>query len=309
MKRALLWISLLAVSATVALAADAPAMPAAPAKEAPAAAKKTAHLAGTVLTVDAAGLALTLSHYNDNLPFKIDPDATILLAAEPAKLADLKAGLKVEIAYTREGNPPYTITHIADAATVAILAAERLGVEATIDTVGEKADGDKKWPVLNVTTAAGKKREVYVDASKDGATILKDGQPAALTVYKAGDTVMVSLARVGGTIFLKGLADKPSFTAFLYGRVLRGKVSAVSDKGLTVTVEGQKDDTKVVFARNVLAVKDNAVAIANPFKVGDEVVVHYKETVKGAVRATGVFTPESWKTFADKVPPAKTAGP
>jgi hypothetical protein len=248
---------------------------------------------------------MSVAGRNGEVKLTVTAETKVFIDGDPGQASALKVGVKVQVRYTKTAAAPFVASRVLDEASIKIMAEERDGVEATIDAVGERAEGDTKIPTLSVTTAAKKKHILSVDTSADGATLMKAGQKAGLDGFKAGDRVMLSISRTTGEVmWLKAMADTPTYIAFLMGRNVRGKVAKVDSKTITLTVEGEKDPVVVGFMRTAVFVKTDAPVKANPFVVGDDVVVKYHEKAKGVIRASGVFAPGSWAAYAA----AMTAG-
>lgn len=276
-----------------------------PAEPAPGLAQATGTLTdveGTLSGVDGALQVITIARRNGSERFRLSADTVVVINGERGSAAELKRDGKVRVTYRREGNSPYPATMVLDEASIAILDAEREGVEAKIESVAERGDGDDQAVVVVVTTAQGKRRELVVRPEGAWASVvMKDGKPAELGAFAPGEAVMVAVRRTGGaTMYLRALADPPTYLAFCADRMLRGRVAATSDDGATFSLapEGAGERVTVRLTRTSVFFAGGAKQDANPFKVGDEVVVKFRYRRGGETIARAVFAPDSWQAFA-----------
>lgn len=260
---------------------------------------------GTLTTYNAAVGLLTLARRNGTESYKVSTTTKVLIDAEPASPAALPLDHRVRVIYRKEGSAPYPAVKLLDAASIVILTAERDGVPATIDEVTEGTDGAAKVPLLRITTSQGKHRELLVrDQGGWAAEILKDGQPAKLSAFAKGETVTLSVRRTGRPpMYLKSLADPPTYDAFLADRRLTGRIAAVAEdgQGFGLAVTGEATTQGVTLTRRTVYFTEGKQVEVNPFKVGDDVVVKFSITEHGVAIAQAVHAPGDWRVYADWV--------
>lgn len=274
------------------------------AQEAPQAAAGTEAVTTATLTaVDVPTQMLTVARHNGAEQFRITPKTIIMIACERGALGALKLDDKVRVYYLKEGAAPYAARRVLDAATVAILDAEREGVGAVIEAIETRGEGADRRQVLVVKTAQQQRRELVVRSEADHLPLLlKDGQVASLDAFKPGDAVTVAIKRTSGsTLYLKSLGDPASFTAFAAMRTMRGKVTALAeDRGsLSLDAGGEAGPVTVNLTSATAYYRGGQAAKNVPFEVGEEVVVKFLERSHGAVQARAIFAPESWKAYAE----------
>lgn len=269
------------------------------------AARQEAITTATLTAVDAATQMLTVARHNGAEQFRITPKTVIMIAGERGELGALKLDEKVRVFYLKEGEAPYAARRILDAATVAVLDAEREGVAATIEAIEQRGEGAEQRSVVVVKTAQGQRRELVVRTeAAQQPLLLKDGQPVALAAFKTGDQVTVSVRRTSGNVlYLRALGDSASYTAFAAMKTLRGKVVSLAEdrQSLSLDAGGDAGPVTVNLTNATSFYRGGKAAEAGAFEVGEEVVVKFQERSKGVVQARAVFTPESWKAYAEAI--------
>lgn len=266
---------------------------------APAEAAPRGQMAGLLTAVNAAQQTITLGRANDQVVFRVDTATRVLIDDRAGQLADLKSDVNVRVVYAKVEPAPYRALQILDEATVRIRDAESNGVEATITAVGEQ-DGTM---VVSVDTVLGQHRDLAV--STEGrwqSQIMKQGEPAPATAYAAGDKVMVSLRRTRGAMWnLKGLADAPTFLAFLSDRNLRGTLREKSEDGRVwkLAVAGGDQVRDLLVTRATKFYRGGQAVETNPFELGQDVLVKYQTVDEGQVQVQALVEPASWKAYGD----------
>ena len=287
-------LGLLALLTSLAMAQE-PAGPAAPAKPDVPLAQMTA----TLTVVNTPQQTITLARANDVVLFRVDTTTRVWIDDQAGKLEDLKPDLKVRVVYEKVDPAPYRVRQILDAATVLIRDAENQGVEATITGVAEQ-DGTT---IVSVDTALGQHRDLAV--STEGrwqSRILKSGEPATAADFAKGEQVMISLRRArAGNWNLKGLADPPTFLAFLNERTLRGALREKSEDGRVwkLAVEGREGLSELLVTRATRFYQGGQAVEDNPFELGQEVLVKYATTADGQVQVKALVEPASWRAFGE----------
>ena len=263
----------------------------------PAAARvPTGQVTGDITAFDAAAGTLTIKGQDGEIRLRTDKDVRVMIDGDPGKLDALKAGVKAQANYRKEGDQPFLATSLLDEKSITIAADELSGVEATVDAV--TAATGRKPATLAVTTAAGKKRTL---ALQPVSVIMKDGDTAKIDAYKVGDKVMVQIRRAGRADTLKALADKLTFIAFLSDHTAASKVTELPNKAqFAVQVEGEDKPMPCRLVRGGLVVKDGKVVKLDALAVGDTLYVKYTTKLKGRAQVQGVFTKADWKLFAER---------
>jgi hypothetical protein len=251
MKKWMVWLSLTALVLTfgamrpgVVWAAEGEV--AAPAEEEETTASGARLMTGIIAAVDAGAGTLTVQRRRaGTATLTVTPETVILIGDEPGTLADLKTNTRAAISY-READGKLTARWIRDALTVRIREAESLGVRGVITALNVDAG------TLTVRTAFEKVRELkLVREGRYVSRIMKQGQAADLKAFQVNDKVMVSIRRTSGaTLYLKGLADEPSFVAFLRDRCVEGSFRSVEvEAGRLVVAPAEGDPVTVGFSR------------------------------------------------------------
>lgn len=272
-----------------------------PAAEAPKA-PKTSQATGNLTVVDAAARMITLARGEASEQYRLGDQTEVLLNDEAGELGALQLDQRVRLDYLKDGEPPFEVRRISDDATIRVQAAERDGVAAKIQGIETRGEGEQAAQVLIAQTSQGKTRELFLRPEGANASVLmKNGQPATLADFAAGDDVTLSVRRTGGDKkYLKSIADPETYTAFLAARTLRGTISGVAEDGKSVTVTSpdEPQPVTVTLTRNTRYFKGGAKVDANPFQNGDEVMVKYGYRIENAPRATAVLTADSWRAYA-----------
>jgi len=290
-------LMLLSLLSSIVSAQDAP----------PANAERPAQMTGLLTAVDAGKQTISLGRANDLVIFRVSPETRVLIDDRPGKLEDLKTDAKVRVLYAKIDPQPYLAVQILDEATVILRDAENQGVAATIAAIAEKDGGT----VVTVDTALGQRRDLAV--STEGrwqSQIMKAGEPATAAAFAAGDKVMISLRRSrGATWNLKALADPVTFLAFLSDRNLRGTLREKSDDGRiwTLAVPGREQLNELLVTRATLFYQGGKAVEANPFELGQEVLVKFQTISDGQVQVQAVIEPASWQAYGEAELARRTA--
>jgi len=274
---------------------------------APAKAAPTGQMTGLLTVVNAAQQTLTLARANDQVVFRTDSKTRVLIEDRPGKLDDLKVDVKVRVVYAKVEPAPYQALQILDEATVTIRDAESQGLEATITAIAEQ-DGQT---VVSVDTALGKHRDLAVATEgRWQSKLMKQGEPAAPAAFAAGDKVMVSLRRARGPIWnLRAMADPPTFLAFLADRNLRGALREKSEDGRVwkLAVEGREQMPELLVTRATRFYRGGQAVEANPFELGQEVLVKYQTVSDKQIQVQALIEPASWQAYGEAELARRTA--
>lgn len=292
------WLSLAGLCAGVALVCPGMAKAAgekSAVQEENAVVRRSGVMSVLIVAVDVNARTVTVQRRKgETVTFTVTPQTVILIGDEPGVLADLSPSTKAEVSY-QEVEGKKVARWIRDALTVRIRDAESSGVPAVITAL--QADQG----ILTVRTDLGKVRELKLLASgKNASQIMKQGQPADLRAFQVNEPVWVSMRRTaGGTLYLKALAEEATFIAFLRDRRVEGQFRSrdpLTSKIVVAPAAGEP--VTVGFSRRTQFFRGGQPIGEPAFPEGQAVIVLYRGTQKGLIRARAVFDRESWQAYA-----------
>jgi len=215
---------------------------------------QTAEIEGVLTSIGMSEIVVTDAQMTDTT-VEIDANTMIFIGGQPATLADLVTGQRVEVEATVSGT---TTTAVIIHAEVPEMEQPEAEVQGAVSAVGTDS--------ITVTTSGQGDVTVTVDAN---TRIRKDGQTIAIGDIQTGDAVEAKGTRVDAQTILASEITVESQTETEEAEV-QGTVSAVGTDSITVTTSGQGDVTVNVDANTRIRKDDRTIAIGDIQK-GDSV--------------------------------------
>ena len=225
---------------------------------------------------------------------EVTPETAVLVSDEPGTLADLQVDTKASISYQERAGKQIA-RWIRDALTVRIRDAESTGVKAIVTAV------DVPEGILQVRTAFGKVRALMlIREGKKASRIMKAGKITDLSSFQVRDPVMISIRRTSGaTLYLKSLADVPTFVAFLRDSCVEGLFHSADPESQQIVVTlPEGDPVTVGFSRRTKFFREGQEIEGPLFEAGQAIWVLYRTKKKDLIRSRIIFDRDSWRPYA-----------